>query len=545
MKKIIILISFLTMQFCLMVSVSFATTGYPGLKRFGFLYELAEFYTGGAVVEASANWAADRFDIIIGMQAQNLTTVDGERMPVLLYDFLKARNASIKLYSYTPFAAMYPGWISKMEEYCVAHSLSTEDLYYHYYEDADTKCADADGFPGGTATDMEDARVYNIAFGSCAATNPCPTSSTFSLAFQYLAEALVTVDTGKYMDGLMLDSFQATAERAPVWAATDDMDLHLTHEVRDAHCGGLTCADKEIAYTGTAGGSYLNGIEGDLVTFTTDLQTYLRTATSNPAFVVDWNVALPTYYATADGIKTLFINHVDGTAFMYPVFEYILSGSFATSTVENGWKKIYTDMEAGNVVLGQVTTVKTVAEDAELVKTILSAGVSAHWLLNHANYYSSLKVGGAIYTCVGTGVCEDTFWDPRWEINIGSPKVQSDYADVWGNTGTSKFYVFVSNANYKIYARNYTDGVYDYLVLLKISTAGGIANAGTNSASHNLPVPYSRLQYDKTWAAPSGTVDLAYMEGAILRKALGQISIGAGSHTISIGGGDKTIVIGQ
>jgi len=466
------------------------------VKTFG--YDYVRFIANQTFLDNLAE-IATKHDWVIGAvtewEPNNVNYSDS-----VTYNTIKGANTSTGIMKYTAYHSMFAANITWMESWCTDNALDPEDLYYHAYYDTTIRIGGSysnpttvlvPGWGGGSAANITESRMLCRWNGGTPSI--CPSSTTWRSAFQAMSLAMCEVqdNPGVFIDGLFLDSFSGVINR-------NDWHSHLENTI-------------ELRSVGTEAQVYAQA-ETDLTNAYSALESYMQTQTGNANFRVTANAAhidnLYNYY------NDMF-NITHTSAYNDLAIEFAFSSVTNTNFLPR-FVSTYDDLEAGRKIFiraeTRISTSSYPASDSIDYRQYLLAG---NYLLNHPNANMMYHAGGAAnYGGDPYGTVIDTHWHDNLEIDLGDPveRVSNDY---WGTPNTDRFFTFASDTGYTVLGREYDNAI----ILCKIPVSGGAASIGTNSISHALGATYYRLLENNTTDTAITSLDLGYLEGAILMKA--------------------------
>ncbi len=436
---------------------------------------------------AEARWLARHHDVVVG-----LAEGDEGKLPLSLYNTMKAANPNVQFVQYLAFNTLMPSMVEWMMSWCERNDVNPEEMFYHYYSDTEIPLRaggtrTSPGYGGGSATSLQDARVRS-SWWSGNYPNVNPSSQKFRDAFNELALETITLNAsaGLYCDGLFLDSFEGSVEDY------FDIKLENTIEMREL---GLTTAEAARAK-----------VAEDLVAARDSLESYLSQRIGRTIRV----------FPNAGDVDNVF-NWYD---YLYseklsPKFNELAIEFFITSRFSSVWriprfKELYERMEDGTtfIINSQTNFAENVPFGFE--QFILAS----HYLINHDNGIFFYHKGGPGYYGPIDNSVRESHWHRNIEVDIGAPVARSQ-ADFWGENGTDRFYVFHDGGdNLKVLAREYERA----LVIAKFGAEGGWDNIGNGSDTYSLGGQYHRLLADNSLGPIITGISLGESEGAILIK---------------------------
>jgi hypothetical protein len=139
------------------------------------------------------------------------------------------------------------------------------------------------------------------------------------------------------------------------------------------------------------------------------------------------------------------------------------------------------------------------------------------YMINHPNAFYYYRTRGH-YIDPGE-LIEDYFWNPWVEYDVGQPAGNSfGLQDFEGQTGTTKYFVYETGAEYEVLGRCYLrDGSQHILVLVKLMAWG--CQEGEDPVSITLPGSYKPvLDSSGTLGPATDSITLSNNDGVILVK---------------------------
>ena len=463
---------------------------FPHIKTFGFDY--VRFADNNGAFLDSLRWAANHHDWVVGTKGR-WSAAGVDYLDALTYNTIKEANPSAKIMKYLPYHSIAPTTMAWLENWCAENEKNPEDLYYHYYYDTTIRLAngntlDIPGFGGGSAQNLEEARVRVRWNGGWVGINP--SSQTFREAYQALALHVITLEgtTDVFADGLFLDTFDGMVNKSLNGFTSF---LENTIELKDI---------------GTRDEIYAK-VTADMANSANELRNFLIQKTANPNFRLQANPAVPRYIYNT--FSDLF-NEQYRSYLMDLTVEYLVTTTVGTNDIPY-LRQIYDDMDNGRLFFIRSQT--NFGPSTDIPFEFTQFALSTHYLINHESahfmyhYGNAGNYGGAPY-----GNLEPTHWHQNMEVNIGIP-VSRPGNDYWAAENTNRFYEFAGGNGYNILAREYSNA----LVLAKFGP-GGWANIGNNPTTHQLGRDYYPLLEDNSTGAAVTSVTLGESEGVILLK---------------------------
>ncbi len=340
---------------------------------------------------------------------------------------------------------------------------------------------------GGWAPNQADSRARVRWNGGWLAINPG--SQTWRLAYEALCAYLITEQStpAQYAHGLLLDTFEGLAEQN---------DLAYTSRIENtveyaAH------PNKAAVYA---------ALEADLVAASSALKNAMAALSGNPAFRVIPNGAEYDYFY--DQFSSLYEGN---KAVLDDVCIEYAGSSLTRARYIDRMQSVYNDMDAGRRFLLRMET-RTV-QPVDRAFSLFLLGLI--YLLKHDNASFMYHHGGAgNYGGNPYGDMTQTHWHANLEVSLGAALVRGG-SDFWGAANTDRFYIFASDVDGTVYARDYDNA----LVLVRLGNVSGAANIGLQPNTLPLGGVFYPLQADNTAQMQVNSVVLGNTNGAILMRS--------------------------